>query len=437
MNLNDVKTKLSKKLKNSNLYQKWFGFENGVDLSNDAQVLHRKNIVIKHIILLSNAIYTLIFTFISIGDSSNWILTIVLFPVTWFVNMTMTKLINRGSEDELSQKIAMYFASSYMFLSAIIIYIKLSRSSQVYLKESGYILLYYSLLICSFYQDKVMLKNVNIVVLIVVTILHVTITYDIVGMFENKSPIDAFAEFFSSKDFRDLILRTIILGLYMLVSMIFVSMTNHIQDERKKELVKRREVEKDFSDIILDIFDSSIKEEPKNMMEIGYMNIVAEMVRKLAGLYNLPKEEQDKIYDFSLVTINNDFDFNIDDALDVDEKYKIIKDKTSLWIELIKRNNIERECETILRATFEKMNDDQFKLSHSMVNEPIDLQIVLLCEIYVTLRRPDKRYKNAYSESGAITFMNDNIKYYFNPNLFDRFITYQSDFDQIYIETNN
>ena len=90
-----------------------------------------------------------------------------------------------------------------------------------------------------------------------------------------------------------------------------------------------------------------------------------------------------------------------------------------------------------MRATYEKANDDSFRLSHSMVNEDIILQIVLLCEIYVTLRRPDKRYKNAYSDEGTIKFMEENIRYYFNPNLFDRFITYQEEFNDIYVNSNS
>ena len=436
MGKDKLKHRLKEKIVNNKYYQRFFVFDSGIDLTDDKKVLHRKNVVIKNIIFLSNLIYTLIFTFISFGDKSNWVLTIILFPVTFFVNYALTKLIKKGPEDELSQKIAMYFACFYMFLSSIIIYIKLKNGTQDYLKEAGYILLYYSILISAYYQDRVLLKNVIAVAFIVVTILHFTVTYNIVAMGNDKSFFELVGEFFASYEFRDILLRTLLLGLFSLVAYIFVSMTNNMQDERKQELIKRKAVQEDFIDIISDVFAVSIKDEVKSQMDIDYIKIEALMSKKLASLYNLTEEEQQKIYDFCLVVINNEFKNDFDDTLDEDMKYQDVKTKTSLWIELIKRNNLEKECEAILRATFEKSNDDGFKLSHSMVNEDIILQIVLLCEIYVTLRRPDKRYKNAFSDEGSIEFMQEKIKYYFNPNLFDRFITYQEEFNEIYVNNN-
>ena len=436
MGKDKLKHRLKEKIVNNKYYQRFFVFDSGIDLTDDKKVLHRKNVVIKNIIFLSNLIYTLIFTFISFGDKSNWVLTIILFPVTFFVNYALTKLIKKGPEDDLSQKIAMYFACFYMFLSSIIIYIKLKNGTQDYLKEAGYILLYYSILISAYYQDRVLLKNVIAVAFIVVTILHFTVTYNIVAMGNDKSFFELVGEFFASYEFRDILLRTLLLGLFSLVAYIFVSMTNNMQDERKQELIKRKAVQEDFIDIISDVFAVSIKDEVKSQMDIDYIKIEALMSKKLASLYNLTEEEQQKIYDFCLVVINNEFKNDFDDTLDEDMKYQDVKTKTSLWIELIKRNNLEKECEAILRATFEKSNDDGFKLSHSMVNEDIILQIVLLCEIYVTLRRPDKRYKNAFSDEGSIEFMQEKIKYYFNPNLFDRFITYQEEFNEIYVNNN-
>ena len=103
-----------------------FGFESGIDITNDNQVLYRKNVVIKNIIFVSNLIYTLIFTIISFGEKSNWLLTILMFPVTFLVNHALKKTITKDPNDKMTQTVAMYLASFYMFLSAIIIYFKLN-----------------------------------------------------------------------------------------------------------------------------------------------------------------------------------------------------------------------------------------------------------------------------------------------------------------------
>ena len=124
----EIKDKLTRKIKNSTFFQDKFGFENNIDITDDKAVLYRKNIVIKNIIFATNIIYTLIFTVISIGDptnTSNWLLTALLFPVTFLINMLLGKMIKKGPEDNLSQTLAMYIASFYMFLSTILIYIKL------------------------------------------------------------------------------------------------------------------------------------------------------------------------------------------------------------------------------------------------------------------------------------------------------------------------
>ena len=164
--------KIKSKIINNALFSKMFSFESGIDITNDDEVLYRKNVVIKNIIFISNLIYTLIF-------SSNWILTVILFPATFLVNYFLSNLIKKGPKDQMSQNIATYLACGYMFLSAIVIYVKLKYGSADYLKEVGYILIYYSLAVCAFYQDKKLLKNICLMVVVIVTVLHFTLTYPI------------------------------------------------------------------------------------------------------------------------------------------------------------------------------------------------------------------------------------------------------------------
>ena len=88
-------------------------FEKGIDITDDYQVLKRKNIVIKNIIFFSNITYTLILFLISLiaSGTSNWILTIIFVPVTFGLNRTLSKLINDSTNEKIKQQIAMYIAS--------------------------------------------------------------------------------------------------------------------------------------------------------------------------------------------------------------------------------------------------------------------------------------------------------------------------------------
>ena len=57
-----VKNKLQEKLKDNKFFINNFGFESGIDIANDTQVLYRKNYVIKNIVFISNLIYAIVFS---------------------------------------------------------------------------------------------------------------------------------------------------------------------------------------------------------------------------------------------------------------------------------------------------------------------------------------------------------------------------------------
>ena len=180
----------------------------------------KDTLVEKNIIFLSNIVFTLIFTLLSIGENSNLILAILLGIVTFVLNMYLKSSINKNPEDDTSQKIASYLSCFYMLALAIVIYIKLKYGEIEYLKECGYILLYYSLAVCSFYQNKRLLKTVFAWTLIIVTILHFIVTYNIVGD-EMAKDIYKFSRSFTGEPFRDILLRTLLLCIYMLVPLLY------------------------------------------------------------------------------------------------------------------------------------------------------------------------------------------------------------------------
>ena len=88
---------LKSKLKNNKTFDNLFGFESGVDITDETKVLYRRNNVIKRIIFLSNLVFSGLFALLSFGESSNILLTIILFPLTFIVNAGLKKTINKAS----------------------------------------------------------------------------------------------------------------------------------------------------------------------------------------------------------------------------------------------------------------------------------------------------------------------------------------------------
>ncbi|MCR4898274.1 MAG: hypothetical protein K5892_03510 [Acholeplasmatales bacterium] len=442
MKLDNLKNKLKIKIKNTTFFKKKFSFESGIDITNENEVLYRKNVVIKNILFITNLLYTVIFTLIAIGYRSpmNWLISILLFPITFFVNYTLSRLIKKGSQDKMSQTIAMYFSCFYIFLSSILVYIKLkfgnysssSGGDSKFLQECGYILLYYALLICAFYQNKKLLKNIFIWVFILITVLHFTVTYTLVQEAEHyDSPFSFLGWFFGSEDFRDILIRTVLLVLYMMVLYIYVSMADYMQQERVKELVKRRKVQEDFTNVVTKIFDVTLKGNTISEDEKRDMTIVSSMSSKLASLLSYDPNTCEEIYNYSKITVTKNVDFHIDENISEDEKFAFLSKQTELGSSIISRLQLSRKCEDIIRATLEGGNDESFMENQKKIQNNPESQIILICEMYVTMRGI-RSYKRPYNHQKTITFMESELKPYFDNIIFERFIRFQDDFESLY-----
>lgn len=431
-----LKKNIKTKIQNNTFYQKYFGFESGIDITDDKKVQYRKNVVIKNIIFVSNIVYTIIFFVISLGnpsEQSNWLLTLLLFPVTFLINYILKKLINKGSDDSLSQSLAMYVGSFYMFLSTIIIYIKLKYGSQTYLAEVGYILVYYSLLICAFYQNKNMLKLVFLWVIILMTIMHFVFTYPIVQDASGKPILVFLQDFFTGEPFRDIVIRTILLLMFMLVLYIYVSMSNYMQDERKKELQKRRKVQDDYTNVITQIFDVTLTNQKVTDEEKKETEILAIMVKKLASLYSYSPDRCEELVKYTRLHIDQKLDFSFQNIDSDEEKFMAIQSQTALGSTMISRLQLKRKAEDILRATFEGSDTDDFVKHEREIQNTEEANIILICDLYVSMRSV-KPFKKAYNHKNTIAYMEKSFKVYFDPFIFDRFNRYSSDFEKIFDE---
>ncbi len=421
---------LKNKIKNNKFFSNTFGFESGIDITDDTKVLYRKNIVIKNIIFISNLIFTLMFAFLSFGEKSNIVLTFILFPVTFLVNSGLKKTINKNPNDITTQTIASYIACFYMFLLSIVIYFKLKYGSIDYLKECGYILIYYSLAVCSFYQNKKLLKTVFEWVLALVTILHFTVTYEIIFS-EMASDLGLFfKEFFVSNAFKDILIRTILLCVFMLVLYAIVSMSGYMQEERKKELMKRREVQEDFTNVVTKIFEVTLDNSSRSEEDKESVRIVSKMAKRLAELLSMPEEECQQIENFAKIHIERSVNF-LPDGANEDEKFALLREQTNLGSIIISRLQLERKCEHIIRSTFEESNTQEFVLRMNRIQNEIQAQLILICELYVTMRSI-KSYKKAYNHKLTMQYMTEQFSVYFDGNVFDRFVRFKDEFEKIF-----
>ncbi len=420
------------KAKFFHLFDEFFGFEQGIDISDDTQVLFRRNVVIKNIIFVSNLVYTLLLMLLSLLNtaSSSWILTFILFPLTFLINSTLKKMINTHKGDYLHQQIAMYFACFYMFVSSILVYMKM-KNSDVSFGEAGYILIYYSLVIVSLYQDKKMLKTISIWVVVLVTILHFTVTYDLINTASDDSVFKQVMAFMHSKEFSDILMRTIILIVFMVVLYVIVGLSQFMQDERKKELIKRKEVENDFTKVVTEMFKVTLNDRVLTADDTKQIKIVSQMVGTLCHILGEPDDVAKATYAFSRIHLDKKVDLDLSQIQDKDEQFLRLRDQTELGNEIVRRLELSRRCEDIIR-THEEVGSD-IELLKRIKEDKLDErgQIILICEMYTTLRSV-KNYKRPLNHRLSIQIMEQEFRSYLDGYIFERFIRFQDKFEEIY-----
>lgn len=421
-----------KKKKIAHIFDNLFGFEKGIDVTDDVAVLFRKNVVIKNIVLLSNLIYTIIFMVVSLGERSNWFLTVLCIPITFLVNHTLKKMIYKDKDNYLRQQIAMYICCFYMFLSAILIYTRLKVGLETdYFGEVGYILLYYSLVICSFYQSKKLLKTVYPWVIVLLTVIHFSITYNLIFNQEVVVNDNFFKLFFTSNEFKDILLRTVILLIFMLVLYVSVSVSDTLAEERKKELVKRQEVEKNYTDVVLDLFKLTLDNRPKTNKEISEGMLLGQMSYKLVLLLGYSLAEATDLREYSQIHLISKVDLNIDDSLPNELKFNKLKEETKLGSLVLKREQLARKTEDIIRAHLEGANTEEFMAKMKSYENDLKSQIVMLCDMYISLRSV-KTYKRAINHNNTLDLLKNSYRIYYDQIIFERFVKFADEFREMF-----
>lgn len=416
-----------------NFFARFFGFERGIDITNDVEVLYRRNIVIKNIIFVSNIMYSVILFILSIsveGNPADWVVTFIAFPLTYVINKFLKKLIFLDTKDKTKQNVAMYVAAFYMFLSAILMYARLYQKE--YFETGAYILIYYALVVISLYQEKKLLSSIFQILLAILTVIHFIWTYNFHGLVDGQSMMEFLPVFVTLPEFADILLRTLLFILFYFVLYAIVTMGQYMQEERKKELMKRRQVQSDFTHIVGNLF-SVVLSSSHVLMDQAHAHRVNHMSKKIGVLQGMSYDDMQNLESFSLVHLKfSEIKMLIHEQPTQDEKsYEILREKTELGAKIAKRIQLAQKSIDLTRASLEETLNDKMIIEMNQIQPEIESQIILLSDLYLTLRDP-KPYKRPLTHQMVMKLFSGDLRKCFDENLMTRFTKFHEDFSELY-----
>lgn len=433
-----------------------FNFEAGVDILDDTSVLFRRNKVNRNILVLINFVFML-FTFIG-NQNPNYVIMGIFAILMFTINRTLKRIINEEPRTLLKQQMAMYIGSIYILIASIAVYAKLRISAgnmsiadavgagntdgiftyitDISISQAGYLLIYFALVVISLYQDNTLLRILFRWVFVFMTALHIIVMYP---LFSISGGLDGLYKYLFVEHYNvtiDILLRTITLVVFYIALYSSVSIGQMMNNKRKEELVKRRDMEKDFTAVVGDVFDviSVFNSHTINQSK-NDVHRVAELASRLANVLGLSNNICTEIYEYSVIHIDKVKDLSIleyEGKETLTEKdYAVIREKTILGSVVIKRLQLNQKSEDIVRVHFEKTVDSNFTEKMKRVQRSQEGQVILLAEIYDILRQ-ERSYKSELKHKRAVDLLQLEFKEYFEPYIIDRFLKYQMEFEVFY-----
>jgi len=443
-------------LKSSSLRKRWYGiqdffikrfsFEAGVDILDDKSVLYRKNLVIQNIIIITNVVF-LLFTLIGsegLDQRINIIVTFIIGLIMFIAGRSIGNIIKEKPTTIHKQQMGEYLSGIYVLMMAIAVYIKLRLTLGESLEggffsitQAGYSLIYFALVVIALYQDSKLLNVVFKVTIVAMTIIHVVVMYPI---YNYANDFMTLWNYINGPILTDIVLRTLVLAVFMIGLYSTVKISEDINVKRKQELVKRRKMEKDFKDVVSDVFDviSVYKQRGEDIAEKHYADSarrIAKMAGELAGFLGYSSKLCQEIYEFSTIHIDKRDTLNIDEYDSKEQlneaDYKVIRNKTIIGSIIIKRLQLDKKAEDIVRAHFEKTVNKDFIKEMNGIQNNRESQVILLSHIYDILRQ-ERNYKKKLNHQRAIDLIKFEFHEYFDPQIVDRFIKYEAEFESTY-----
>ncbi len=420
-----------------------FSFDVNVDLTNPTNVLYRKNYVIKNIIFLANLIFSL-FAFIGISKS-NYILTLVFCLLMMTLSQTIAQMRKRKKDDFSHQTVIMYLQCLYVFILAVILYIKVwagfrlvsptMTNSEFSVTQAAYLLIYFSLVITSLYQNPKLVRTMFIWALVVMTVLHCSILHP--ELYQNASNLNelihyAFVE--NNEIVIDIFLRTIVLLAFFAALYSAVSITYYMNEERKNEFNKRKGVETNFIDVVESVFEAVkvYNLSSDDLEQKMSAKRVAASAKELAIAMAYDQETIQKIYEFSEVHSEKIKMLVLDEKKETEgEDMNQIMEKTKLATTIIKRLQLCKKGEDIVMSVFEHQVTDDFRYNMTHTQNDRISQIILLCEIYDILRN-DRSYKKGLNHLRSLELINNDFDIFFDKDIVNRFSKYNHEIETAY-----
>ena len=428
------------------LFATLFGFETNLDLTDQIAVLKRKNQVIKNIIFLLNfsfftmmLIYSSLTQFIVDQDTqfvhkiTNWIFLAATFPTTFILNYFLKKLIKKQNPGDneynlTRQQTAQYIIIFYLFIAPLLFYLKINFNwennglPEVYrntFETFSYLMFYLSLISVSFYQDRKVMINASLIMFAILSLVHFLLTHNFINLIKQIKTREGNVIYAAAAD---IILRYIVFILFVITIYAITNMSNRLQQERRNELIKRINVEGDFTLISNTIF-SSVKIFPQNYFNNQEAKDIQTISLKLASFVGLSIDLKRELEDMCVVQLRKD-ELLVESSNNYNET---IKTRAHLGTLIIRRVQITQVIEQSLRNYLEKNILGSVKLEKELLEE-----IIFISELYYRLRSPQE-FKEPYTHEKTIILIKEIFYPLMKYEIMSCFIEYEEDFKELYL----
>ena len=169
-------------------------------------------------------------------------------------------------------------------------------------------------------------------------------------------------------------------------------------------------------------------------MEEKHARQVAHMSSFLARDAGLKQEEINEMIEYSLIHLEYDKIKGITEVESETEfNYELLRERTELGAQIAKRVQLAQKCEDIARAHVEGTNSKEFLDEMLKIQPEIESQIILLSDLSITMRNVAS-YKRPLHHKAVLQLFQEDLGYYFDYNLKERFLRFNQDFEKIYNE---
>lgn len=387
----------------------------GFDILNSTEVIRRKNVIVNRLLLITNILITIFIGmyYQEIGFPK----TLSLLLPTILINVLITYFVSSQKDDYEKQIMGMYLAVLSVSYIAL-------RLFFLYPEPYTYIFIYIALVIIALFQNRHAIILGDVLIFSVATFIHISeVGRTTKTLISEQHDIMVYSMF-------------LILFIFVITSMVFFS--EYMDKERKNELKKREELENEFQNVLWDVFDTidDFSQVTEND-ELSNEYVSALMAKRFGFLLKFNEQKCDELFNFAIVIgVNTDFDLHYSD----DDKENLLKDygkiryKLGIGNMLLRRTRIRIKSEAMVRSRYESWFVSENFKKIKAEDSSIENQIVLLCEIYVTLR--DKQsYKKALPHVKAMKEITDMFNHFFDETLLNTFVKNHVEFEVIYERT--